>query len=138
MAAAFCERLSGGRVEVRSAGSLPAVALHPVVVAAMAEVGIDLAAAVPRPLADDDVRAADVVITMGCGDACPVFPGKRYLDWAVPDPAGQTIEVVRLIRDELRALVEALLVDLGVDLEADRSSSLGSTLGDGTVPQMGG
>lgn len=113
MAAGFLEHLAGDRVEVRSAGSLPAEALNPVAVAAMAEVGIDIAARRPRPLDDEEVRASDVVVTMGCGDACPVFPGTRYEDWALDDPAGRSLEEVRPIRDEIRRRVEALLADLG-------------------------
>lgn len=115
MAAAFMEHLSGGAVEVRSAGSMPAEAVNPVAVEAMREAGIDLTGAMPKQLTDDAVVAADVVITMGCGDACPYYPGKRYLDWEVDDPAGQPIEAVRRIRDEIRARVVALLAELGVD-----------------------
>jgi len=114
MAAALCARLAGGRVGVRSAGSAPSREINPVVVAAMAEIGIDLAQELPKPLADEVVQAADVVITMGCGDACPIYPGKRYLDWEVDDPAGQPIEVVRRIREQIRGSVEALLRELGV------------------------
>lgn len=114
MAAAFTHSLGGGRVTVLSAGSEPASCINPAVVEAMAEVGIDISREFPKPLTDDAVMAADVVITMGCGDACPFYPGKRYLDWDVADPAGQPLETVRRIRDELRARVEALLRDLGV------------------------
>jgi protein-tyrosine-phosphatase len=113
MAAALTASLSSGRVHVRSAGSAPTGTINPRVVEAMAEVGIDLAEEFPKPLTDDVVEASDVVITMGCGDACPVFPGKRYLDWVVDDPAGQPIEVVRRIRDDIRARVVALLDELG-------------------------
>ena len=113
MAAALLERHGAGRVDVRSAGSEPASALNPAVVAAMAEVGIDLTTRVPRLLDDGDVRAADVVVTMGCGDACPVYPGKRYLDWPLDDPAGQDVEAVRRIRDEIDARVRNLLATLG-------------------------
>ncbi|WP_187976340.1 arsenate reductase ArsC [Mycetocola sp. JXN-3] len=112
MAAGFLEHLAGGRVDVRSAGSEPRDALNPVAVEAMAEVGIDIAAYSPKILTTDAVREADVVITMGCGDTCPIFPGKRYEDWELTDPAGQGIETVRGIRDEIRARVEALLAEL--------------------------
>lgn len=113
MAAGFLGHLADGRVEVLSAGSLPAEQVNPVAVAAMAEVGIDIAGRRPRVLDPEDVRSADVVVTMGCGDACPVFPGKRYLDWELDDPAGRTLEEVRPIRDEIRRRVEGLLADLG-------------------------
>jgi arsenate reductase len=109
MAAALLERRAGGDLVVRSAGSEPADAVHPAVVEAMRELGIDLAAAQPKRLEDDAVRAADVVITMGCGDACPVYPGKRYEDWDVEDPAGKGLEDVRRIRDELERRVERLV-----------------------------
>ena len=109
MAAAYLEHLSEGRVEVRSAGSAPADSLNPVVVEAMREEGIDLAAASPKVLTDEAVLASDVVITMGCGDVCPVFPGKRYEDWVLDDPAGQGLEAVRPIRDEIRGRVAALV-----------------------------
>ncbi len=114
MAAALTHHLSGGRVTVRSAGTAPAAAIHPEVVAAMAELGLDLSQEFPKPLTDEAVQAADVVITMGCGDACPLYPGKRYEDWPVPDPAGKPLEEVRAIRDAIRARVERLLADLGV------------------------
>lgn len=116
MAAAFLAALAGDRVVVRSAGSAPADDVNPAVVAAMAEVGIDLraAGAVPKRLDEAMVRASDVVVTMGCGDACPVFPGKRYEDWALADPAGQGVEAVRPIRDEVEARVRALLASLDV------------------------
>jgi protein-tyrosine-phosphatase len=114
MAAAFTHDLSGGRVDVRSAGSAPASQINPAVVQAMAEAGIDLSREFPKPLTDEAVQAADVVITMGCGDACPVYPGKQYLDWDVPDPAGQPLQVVRGIRDDIRERVSALLIRLGV------------------------
>jgi protein-tyrosine-phosphatase len=119
MAAALLARHAGDRVVVRSAGSEPADRLHPVVLEAMAEVGIDLAEERPKLLQADDVRTADVVITMGCGDACPVYPGIRYEDWELPDPAGRPLEEVRAIRAELDVRVRALLRDLGV--QADRS-----------------
>jgi arsenate reductase (thioredoxin) len=112
MAAGFLRRLGEGRVEVRSAGSEPAESLNPVAVEAMAEVGIDISAGRPELLETDVVRAADVVITMGCGDACPIFPGKRYEDWELEDPAGKALPTVRRIRDEIRGRVEALLAEL--------------------------
>ena len=112
MAAGYLRELGGDRVRVLSAGSEPAATLNPVAVAAMAEEGIDIASSQPALLAVDDVRASDVVITMGCGDACPIFPGKRYEDWALDDPAGQGIEVVRGIRDDIRSRVEGLLATL--------------------------
>jgi arsenate reductase (thioredoxin) len=112
MAAGFLRALGRERVRVLSAGSEPADALNPVAVAVMAEVGIDIAAERPAVLAVDDVRASDVVITMGCGDACPVFPGKRYEDWELTDPAGLPIDAVRAIRDDIRARVEMLLAQL--------------------------
>jgi arsenate reductase len=109
MAAVLTAHLSGGRVHVRSAGSLPTGEIHATVVEAMREIGLDLDEEFPKPLTDDVVQAADVVVTMGCGDACPVYPGKRYQDWDLIDPAGQTLEVVRGIRDDIRRHVEALL-----------------------------
>jgi arsenate reductase len=115
MAAGFLRHLSGGRVEVRSAGSLPADQINPVAVQAMAEVGIDIAGEQPKLLTTDAVQASDVVITMGCGDVCPVFPGKRYEDWKLDDPAGQGIEAVRPIRDEIRSRVVGLLGELVPD-----------------------
>jgi protein-tyrosine-phosphatase len=115
MAAAWLTRLSGGAVEVRSAGSEPADAVNPAAVAVMSEVGIDLAGEVPKVLTTDAVRASDVVITMGCGDTCPIFPGTRYEDWELDDPAGQWVDAVRPIRDEIRARVVALLESLGID-----------------------
>ena len=114
MAAGFLRTLSGGAVEVRSAGSMPADQINPVAVQAMAEVGIDIRDEQPKILTTEAVQASDVVITMGCGDACPIFPGKRYEDWALEDPAGQGIESVRPIRDEIRARVLQLLTELGV------------------------
>ena len=108
MAAGWLTKLSGGRVDVRSAGSEPADQVNPVAVAAMAEKGIDIAGQAPRLLADADVREADVVITMGCGDACPFYPGKRYEDWELDDPAGKDLEQVRAIRDEIERRVAAL------------------------------
>ncbi|WP_228447581.1 arsenate reductase ArsC [Streptomyces paludis] len=114
MAAAYLTHLSEGRVEVRSAGSVPADAVNPAAVAAMAEAGIDMSAETPKTLTVDAVRASDVVITMGCGDTCPVFPGKTYLDWSLDDPAGRGIDAVRPIRDEIERRVRGLLADLGV------------------------
>ncbi|MEV2275863.1 arsenate reductase ArsC [Nocardiopsis sp. NPDC049922] len=115
MAAAWLRHLAGDRVEVRSAGSAPADTVNPAVVEAMREVGIDIADQRPKVLTAEAVEVSDVCVTMGCGDACPYFPGKRYLDWALPDPAGQGVAAVRPIRDEIRGLVEGLLADLGVD-----------------------
>ena len=112
MAAILANHIGRGRVHVRSAGSTPSRELNPTVTAVMAELGLDLAEEFPKPLTDDVVQAADVVITMGCGDACPVYPGKHYQDWDLVDPAGLPIEDVRRIRDEVRARVEALLADL--------------------------
>lgn len=112
MAAGFLEHLAAGRVDVRSAGSEPRDQINPVAVSAMAEVGIDIASRTPKILTTDAVRASDVVITMGCGDTCPIFPGKRYEDWELTDPAGQGIETVRVIRDEIRGRVEALLAEI--------------------------
>ena len=114
MAAAFARKLGGGRVDVLSAGSAPAAAIHEPVLEAMREVKIDLAGAVPKRLTDDFVQSSDAVVTMGCGDACPVFPGKRYEDWKVDDPSGQPMEKVRHIRDDIRARVVRLLGALGV------------------------
>jgi protein-tyrosine-phosphatase len=114
MAAALTHSLSEGRVHVRSAGSTPASEINPAVVQSMEEVGLDLSQEFPKPLTDEVVQAADVVITMGCGDACPIYPGKRYLDWELDDPAGQPIEAVRRIRDEISSRVEGLLAELGV------------------------
>jgi len=112
MAAALLERHAAGRVVVRSAGSTPANEVNPAVVDAMAEIGIDISSEKPKGLTDDAVREADVVITMGCGDACPVFPGKRYLDWELPDPSGKTVEEVRPIRDEIDRRVHSLVDEL--------------------------
>ncbi|WP_412149126.1 arsenate reductase ArsC [Curtobacterium flaccumfaciens] len=114
MAAGFLQHLAGGRVDVRSAGSEPADQLNPVVVAAMLEEGIDIRSEQPARLSTDAVRAADVVITMGCGDACPVFPGKRYEDWELTDPAGLDLDAVRPIRDDVRARVQDLLAGLAI------------------------
>ena len=112
MAAAYLTHLGAGRVEVRSAGSAPADTVNPAVVEALAEEGIDISAEVPKVLTVDAVKESDVVITMGCGDACPVFPGKRYEDWVLKDPAGQGVDAVRPIRDEIRGRVEELLAEL--------------------------
>jgi protein-tyrosine-phosphatase len=112
MAAAFLTHLAGDTVEVRSAGSAPADSVNPAVVAAMAEAGIDIAHETPKVLTVDAVQASDVVITMGCGDVCPVFPGKRYLDWTLEDPAGQGVDAVRPIRDEIRKRIQTLTAEL--------------------------
>jgi len=112
MAAAFLTHLAGGRVEVKSAGSAPANSINSAVVAALQEIGIDISHEQPKVLTTSAVEESDVVITMGCGDACPFFPGKRYLDWALPDPAGQGVADVRPIRDEIRKLVEELIPTL--------------------------
>ncbi|GAB2564070.1 arsenate reductase ArsC [Leucobacter ruminantium] len=112
MAAAYLTRMAEGRVEVRSAGSEPADRLTPAVVEAMAEVGIDITAEQPKLLTTDAVRAADVVITMGCGDTCPIFPGKRYEDWPLDDPAGQGTDTVRTIRDDIENRVRTLVAEL--------------------------
>jgi arsenate reductase (thioredoxin) len=120
MAAAYTTHLSGGAVEVRSAGSEPADRINPAVRDAMLEVGIDISAERPKILTTDAVRASDVVITMGCGDTCPIYPGKRYEDWVLEDPAGQGVEAVRPIRDDIKRRVLALLDDLGVSAEKVR------------------
>ena len=112
MAAGFMTALSDGRVEVRSAGSMPADQVNPVAVEAMAEVGVDITAERPKVLTGDAVQASDVVVTMGCGDACPFFPGVRYEDWELEDPAGKDLGTVRRVRDEIRHRVEALLAEL--------------------------
>ncbi len=112
MAALLTSQLSGGRVHVRSAGSSPIADLNPSVVSAMAEIGLDLSTEFPKPLTDDVVQAADVVITMGCGDACPIYPGKRYLDWELDDPSGKTLDEVRPIRDEIKGRVQQLIAEL--------------------------
>jgi protein-tyrosine-phosphatase len=121
MAAALTTHRSGGSVDVRSAGSNPAEHVNPAAVEAMAEVGVDLSQAFPKRLSDEAVREADVVITMGCGDACPIYPGKRYEDWGLDDPAGQDLETVRRIRDEIDGRVQALLAQLTADGPASRS-----------------
>jgi protein-tyrosine-phosphatase len=112
MAAALLDRAAAGRVHVTSAGSQPASQLNPAVVQAMAEIGLDLSREFPKPLTADKVQGADVVITMGCGDACPVYPGKRYLDWDLPDPAGLDLEAVRPIREDIGQRVRQLLAEL--------------------------
>jgi arsenate reductase (thioredoxin) len=112
MAAGLLDEMAEGRVHVRSAGSDPADAINPNARVAMAEIGIDIEKEFPKPLSDDAVRAADAVITMGCGDACPIYPGKRYEDWELEDPAGKDIETVRAIREEIESRVRTLLSDL--------------------------
>lgn len=112
MAAGYLTHLSQGAIEMRSAGSLPGDQVNPAAVAAMAEVGIDISHASPTVLTTDAVEVSDLVITMGCGDACPILPGKRYLDWDLDDPAGQGIDAVRPIRDEIRTRIEELLAEL--------------------------
>lgn len=112
MAAGWLRHLAGDRIEVRSAGSMPADKINPVAVEAMREVGIDITGEQPKILTTEAVQASDVVVTMGCGDACPFFPGKRYEDWKLADPAGQGIEAVRPIRDEIKARIEALIAEL--------------------------
>jgi protein-tyrosine-phosphatase len=112
MAAGLVNLRSAGRIRVRSAGSVPAAEINPIAVEAMAELGVDLAHEFPKPVTDELVRAADVVITMGCGDACPIFPGKRYEDWVLDDPADQDLETVRRIRDEIDGRVQTLVAEL--------------------------
>jgi protein-tyrosine-phosphatase len=115
MAAGYLQQLAAGSIDVLSAGSAPASQINPVAVQAMAEEGIDISGEQPKVLTTDAVREADVVITMGCGDACPIFPGKRYEDWELDDPAGRTIEAVRPIRDEIKARMQALIGELVPD-----------------------
>lgn len=112
MAQGFLHHLAGDRIEVRSSGTMPGDQVNPSAVEAMAELGIDISAAKPKVLTDDDVRASDYVITMGCGDACPFYPGKIYLDWKLEDPAGKGVEAVRPIRDEIKSLVENLIAEI--------------------------
>jgi arsenate reductase len=112
MAAALLDHHARGRVHVRSAGSTPANEVNPVVVQAMGEIGIDISREFPKSLTDEVVRDADAVVTMGCGDACPIYPGKRYLDWDLPDPTGRSIEEIREIRDEIDRRVRAMLEEL--------------------------
>ncbi|OLT22984.1 hypothetical protein BJF81_12170 [Ornithinimicrobium sp. CNJ-824] len=114
MAAGWLQHLGGDRVEVRSAGSAPGDAVNPAAVQAMAEVGVDISGGIPKVLTTEAVQASDVVVTMGCGDTCPIYPGKRYEDWELDDPAGQGVEAVRPIRDEIRRRVVDLLDSLGV------------------------
>ncbi|MFK0200362.1 arsenate reductase ArsC [Streptomyces lavendulae] len=118
MGAAFLTHLGGDRVQVRSAGSAPADTVNQAVVEAMAEAGIDISAETPKVLTVEAVRSSDVVITMGCGDACPYFPGKRYLDWTLNDPAGQGVAAVRPIRDEIERRIRGLLAELGIPVSA--------------------
>jgi len=115
MAAGLLERYAQGRIRVRSAGSEPADVINPAVVEAMGEIGIDLSREVPKRLTDEAIREADAVVTMGCGDACPIYPGKRYLDWDLDDPAGLPVEQVRPIRDEIDLRVQALVAELTGD-----------------------
>ncbi|MFI5798947.1 arsenate reductase ArsC [Streptomyces sp. NPDC051677] len=118
MGAAFLTHLAGGQVDVRSAGSAPANTVNPAVVEAMREVGVDISAQQPKILTTEAVQSSDVVITMGCGDTCPVFPGKRYLDWQLDDPAGQGVDAVRPIRDQIEQRVRGLLAELGIPAAA--------------------
>ncbi|MFG2833582.1 arsenate reductase ArsC [Streptomyces zaomyceticus] len=118
MAAGFLRHLAGDRVEVRSAGSIPGDQVNPAAVEAMTEVGVDISEQQPKVLTTEAVQASDYVITMGCGDACPVFPGKKYLDWALEDPAGQGVEAVRPIRDEIKVLIEGLIAEIDAKQEA--------------------
>ncbi|MGC5582867.1 arsenate reductase ArsC [Ornithinimicrobium sp. W1679] len=115
MAAGWLEHLAGDRVQVRSAGSAPGDAVNPAAVRAMAEVGVDISGGIPKVLTTEAVEASDVVITMGCGDTCPIYPGTRYEDWELDDPAGQGVDAVRPIRDEIRRRVVDLLRSLGID-----------------------
>ncbi|GAA1359393.1 arsenate reductase ArsC [Streptomyces beijiangensis] len=112
MAAGFLAHLAGDRIEVRSAGSIPGDQVNPAAIEAMKEIGIDISDQKPKVLTTEAVRASDYVITMGCGDACPIFPGKRYLDWSLEDPAGQGVEAVRPIRDEIRTRIESLIAEI--------------------------
>ena len=121
MAAGLLKLRSEGRIQVRSAGSAPAEAINPNAVVALEELGVDMGEAFPKPLTDEVVRAADVVITMGCGDACPIYPGKRYEDWELDDPAGQDLETVRRIRHELDRRVQRLIAELLPDERATSS-----------------
>ncbi|MFF0296288.1 arsenate reductase ArsC [Kitasatospora sp. NPDC004614] len=122
MAAGFLTHLAGDRVEVRSAGSAPGREVNPAAVAAMAEVGIDISDQRPKILTTEAVQASDYVITMGCGDACPYFPGKQYLDWKLDDPAGQGVEAVRPIRDAIRTLIEGLIADIDANATQNKES----------------
>jgi arsenate reductase (thioredoxin) len=125
MAAGWLRHLGGDAVEVRSAGSIPSDQVNPAAVAAMAEVGIDISDQRPKVLTTDAVEASDVVITMGCGDACPIFPGKRYLDWQLDDPAGKGVDSVRPIRDEIEQRIRALIAELNVPAPPARSPHRG-------------
>ncbi|MFE7553838.1 arsenate reductase ArsC [Streptomyces gardneri] len=118
MAAGFLDHLAGDRIEVRSAGSVPGDRINPAAVEAMAELGVDISDRKPKVLTTEAVQASDYVITMGCGDACPIFPGKKYLDWALEDPAGQGVEAVRPIRDEIKVLIEGLIAEIDAKQEA--------------------
>ncbi|MRK03164.1 heat-shock protein HtpX [Aeromicrobium sp. S22] len=120
MAAGFLKELSGGSIEALSAGSMPGNRINPVAVEAMAEIGIDIATEQPKKLSTEAVQASDVVITMGCGDECPYFPGKRYEDWELTDPAGKGIETVRQVRDEIRTRIEGLIASLAPAQSAGR------------------
>ncbi|MCX5215999.1 arsenate reductase ArsC [Kitasatospora sp. NBC_00240] len=119
MAAGFLRHLAGDRVEVRSAGSIPGDQINPSAVAAMAELGIDISDQKPKVLTTEAVQASDYVITMGCGDACPYFPGKKYLDWKLEDPAGQDVEAVRPIRDEIKGLIEGLIAEINAKQQTE-------------------
>ncbi|MFM2023034.1 MAG: hypothetical protein RIR89_426 [Actinomycetota bacterium] len=112
MAQGFLTDMAGDRIEVRSSGTMPADSVNPAAVSAMAELGIDISNQKPKVLTNEDVKASDYVITMGCGDACPFYPGKKYLDWKLDDPAGQSVEAIRPIRDEIRSLVENLVAEI--------------------------
>ncbi|MFE9680818.1 arsenate reductase ArsC [Streptomyces sp. NPDC006285] len=118
MAAGFLDHLAGDRIEVRSAGSVPGDRVNPAAVEAMKEVGIDISAAEPKILTTEAVQASDYVITMGCGDACPIFPGRKYLDWALEDPAGKGVEAVRPIRDEIKSRIETLIDEIDAQQKA--------------------
>jgi protein-tyrosine-phosphatase len=122
MAAGWLRHLAGDRVDVFSGGSDPGRHVNPAAVEAMAEVGIDIGSQHPRPWTEEVVRAADVIVSMGCGDACPILPGKRYVDWELPDPAGQPIEVVRAVRDEIRTRVEGLVAELDLPAPSERGA----------------
>ena len=118
MAAGWMQHLAGDTVEIFSGGSDPASEINPAAVASMAEIGIDISSEFPKPWTDEVVRAADVVVTMGCGDACPIFPGTRYLDWEIPDPAGLAVEDVRPIRDELGERVRGIMAELQIPVRS--------------------
>jgi arsenate reductase len=135
MAAGWLRHLAGERVEVRSAGSQPADQINPVAVAAMREIGIDITGEQPKLLSPDTVEASDVVVTMGCGDTCPFFPGKRYEDWVLDDPAGQGVELVRRVRDEIRDRVQQLVDELVQPIEASRPARAATSDGPYQVSQ---